>query len=160
MRTASYSSRGRLSRAILALYANQDPRDWTEPDRSVISSVYYSLTYKPNLHHVFPMNFIENHYKDSKLNSNSLMNIVYLTQLTNLKISDKNPLEYLKDYDCKEFEAIFTNHLMPIDILQWSRLDEMPENSLDIFIEKRIDNIIVTLKNKINVEEFEVIDTK
>jgi len=51
-------SRGRLSRAILALYANQDPKDWEFPDKSVLTSVYYSLTDQPNLHHIFPPEFL------------------------------------------------------------------------------------------------------
>ena len=35
------------------------------------------------------------------------MNIAYLTQLTNLEISDKNPLEYVKEYDQNpDFESV------------------------------------------------------
>jgi len=160
LRTASYSSKGRLSRAILSLYASQDPRDWKYPDRSVLSDVYYCLTDKPNLHHIFPTDYITKNPGSNKLDSNTLMNIVYLTQITNLEISNKNPASYIKGYDKPEFEGILSNHLLPVEILEWSRKDEMPENALDIFIEKRIDKIIEELQKKIKVSKFEIIDTK
>ncbi|MCL0049590.1 hypothetical protein M1N04_00590 [Peptococcaceae bacterium] len=38
------------------------------------------------------------------------MNIVYLTQITNLQISDKNPMDYY--YDCQEFENVLCSHLL------------------------------------------------
>lgn len=159
LRIASYSRRGRLSRAILALFANQDPRDWSNPAKSVLNDVYYVLTDKPNLHHVFPINFIKNHPGRNKLDANSLMNIVYLTQITNLKISDENPIEYLRKFDSPEFEEIIENHLLPEEILKWARKEELPENALDLFIERRADKIIDKLRAKITLAEFEVIDT-
>jgi len=160
LRTASYSSRGRLSRVILSLYANQDPRDWRNPDRSVLADVYYILTDKPNLHHIFPLNYITNNPGNNKLDSNSLMNIAYLTQLTNIQISDKNPVDYIKEFDNLTFEAILPNHILTDELLQWARMDEIPDNALDTFIEKRIDNIIELLKDKIKLASFEIVDTK
>ncbi len=44
---------------MLALYADQDPKDWQFPDRSVLVDVYYALTDQPNLHHIFPLDFCE-----------------------------------------------------------------------------------------------------
>ena len=41
-----------------------------------------------------------------------VMNIAYLTQLTNLQISDKSPLEYLIDYDDENFEDVLKTHLI------------------------------------------------
>ena len=46
---------------MLALFANQDPRDWDFPERSVLTLVYYTLTDHPNLHHVFPLDFCQKH---------------------------------------------------------------------------------------------------
>ena len=160
LRTASYSSKGRLSRAILSLYANQDPRDWRNPDRSVLADVYYILTDKPNLHHIFPTNYIVQNPGNNKLDGNSLMNIAYLTQLTNLQISDKNPVVYIKELDSPDFAEILPSHILTNELLQWAKMEEMPENALDIFIEKRIDNVIDLLRNKIKLSSFEVVDTK
>ena len=88
------------------------------------------------------------------------MNIVYLTQITNLNITNRNPLEYMRDYDKPEFEAIMPTHLLPKEVLEWARSNNMPSNALDIFIEKRIELIIDALKNKLSIPNFDVLDTK
>lgn len=168
LRKSSYSSKGRMSRAILSLYSNQLPKDWKFTDRNVIADNFFFTTDKPNLHHVFPTNFILQNAENNSLNSNSLMNIIYLTQITNLEISDKNPLKYIKDYDLpkehneerSEFERVLDSHLLNDDILKWSRVETMPENALEIFIENRINSILDDLKSKLNGIEFQIIDTR
>ncbi|MDO9543433.1 MAG: hypothetical protein Q7J98_14090, partial [Kiritimatiellia bacterium] len=159
LRIASYSSKGRLSRAILSLYSNHLPKDWKFIDRDVISDNLFFSTDKANLHHVFPTSYISENSGTNSLNSNSLMNIVYLTQITNLAISDKNPLKYMKDYDVPGFEQVLGSHLLTDKVLQWSRLDFMPDNALDEFIKERIDTIISDLKTKLIGINIEVIDT-
>lgn len=99
LRKSSYSSKGRISRAILSLYSHKCPKDWKYTDRNVNVSNFFLSTDKPNLHHVFPTNYIFKKGINNQLDNNSLMNIAYLTQSTNLNISDKNPLEYIKQYD-------------------------------------------------------------
>jgi hypothetical protein len=160
LRTSFYSSRGRYSRAILAFYANHMPKDWIEPYRYVITDVYYALTDKPNLHHIFPLNFIEKNPGKNQLNPDSLMNIAYLTQITNLKISDDNPIDYLKLYDNDGFYNILLTHLMPAEILEWAKRDKLDDNSLDNFIELRMNIILNKLELKLKDISFEVIDTK
>jgi len=160
LRTASYSTRGRLSSAILCLLANQEPRDWANPDRHVLTDVYYVLTDRPNLHHVFPTGYLDKHPGANKLDSDSLMNIAYLTQLTNIEISDKNPVQYLRDYDSAEFEQVLGTHLTPLEILEWARQEQMPEDGLDRFIERRIALMIDDLREKLVGVTFDVIDTK
>ena len=110
LRRASYSTRGRLSRAILAFLAYQRPKDWAPPFRDIHADFYYVLTDKPNLHHVFPVNFIAKHPGKNLIDVNSLMNIAYLTQLTNLRISDDNPILYIKDLDVAGFAEILPSH--------------------------------------------------
>ena len=126
----------------------------------MISDNLFFTTDKPNLHHVFPTNFIAENPGSNSLNSNSLMNIVYLTQITNLEISDKNPLNYIKDYDSPDFGKVLKSHLLTDDLVKWSKMDEMPGNALDEFIEKRIESIIAELKVKLSGIDVEVIDTK
>ena len=83
----------------------------------------FFATDKPNLHHIFPTNYISQNPGSNELNNNSLMNIAYLTQITNFEISDKNPLNYIQDYDSNpEFESVIKIHVLPIELLQWSRL--------------------------------------
>ena len=161
LRNSSYSSKGRLSRAILSLYASKQPKDWKYIDRNVIVDNFFFSTDKPNLHHIFPTNYISQNPGSNELNNNSLMNIAYLTQITNLEISDKNPLNYIQDYDSNpEFEAVIKNHVLPIELLQWSRLESMPSDALDQFIENRVDLVIEELKKNMGGVNVEVIDTK
>jgi hypothetical protein len=160
LREASYSAKGRLARAILALYANHNPKDWAKPHRSVLSDVYYVLTDKPNLHHIFPMSFVEKSGISTKLMANSLMNIAYLTQITNLQISDKNPLDYLREYNTNGFQDVLQSHLVPGSILQWSILENMPDGSLETFVEERIDLLVDYLRSKLDGISFDVIDSK
>lgn len=161
LRNSSYSSKGRLSRAILSLYASKQPKDWKYIDRNVIVDNFFFSTDKPNLHHIFPINYIAQNPGSNELNNNSLMNIAYLTQITNLEISDKNPLNYIQDYDSNpEFEAAIETHVLPIELLQWSRLESMPSDALDQFIEKRVELVIEELKKNMGGVNIEVIDTK
>ena len=161
LRAASYSSKGRLSRSILSILSNQQPKDWEHCDREVLVQNFFFSTDNPNLHHIFPTNsdYILKNKHNNQIDSNSLMNIVYITQITNLDITNRSPLEYIKDYDCPEFENIIPTHLLPMEILEWARTASMPFNALDIFIEKRIDLIIEDLNKKLSGQIIEVIDT-
>lgn len=161
LRKSSYSSKGRLSRAILALYAYNDPKDWKYTDRKVnVENLFFS-TDKPNLHHIFPLNYIAKNKGENSLDENSLMNIAYLTQITNLEISDKNPLQYMQNYiNEKGFKNVVDSHYLPSNILEWVTLEDMPINALDEFIEARIELIIDELRKLLERIEFDVIDTK
>ena len=160
LRRTAYSTQGRLSRAMLSLYAHQDPRDWAHPDRSVLTQVYYSLTDHPNLHHIFPTDFCEKHLADWGKYADSLLNIAYLTQITNLRISNRNPLEYLRDYLGPGFDEIQHCHLLPGVIVEWTQAEEMPQDALDAFVESRLDLVIERLQSYLMDIPFEVIDTR
>lgn len=161
LRRSSYSSKGRISRAILSLFSNKLPKDWKFTDRNVkVDNIFFSSD-KPNLHHIFPTNYITNNRADNQLDNNVLMNIAYLTQRTNVEISDKNPLNYIKEYDQNpDFEKAIESHLIPNKILRWARMDEMPCNALDQFIEDRVEIVIEELKSRLNGINIDVIDTK
>ena len=161
LRNSSYSSKGRLSRAVLSLYASKQPKDWKFTDRNVLVDNFFFSTDKPNLHHIFPSDYILNNRGGNVLDNNSLMNIAYLTQITNLEISNKNPLIYIRDYDENaDFEEAIKSHILPKELLEWSRLESMPIDALDQFIEKRVDMIIEELRNIMTNINLDVIDTK
>jgi hypothetical protein len=160
LRNTTYSGRGRLSRAVLALLGNQDPRDWEHPDRSVLKSVYYTLTDHPNLHHVFPLDFCEKHLGDCARYVDSLMNIAYLTQLTNLHISNKNPLEYLRKFLGPRFAELQQTHFLPDILVDWARAAEMPNDALAKFVEARLELMLERLRDKLSSIRFEVVDTR
>jgi hypothetical protein len=161
LRSATYSSKGRISRAILALYASAQPKDWEHCDREVLVQNFFFTLDKPNLHHIFPTNsdYVRNNQHKNKITSDSLMNIAYLTQITNLDITNRNPLEYIKDYDKPEFEAIMPSHLLSNEILNWARSGEFPDNAIDQFMESRVNNILTDLKTKLNGVTFDEMDT-
>lgn len=161
LRTATYSSKGRMSRAVLALYASAQPKDWEHCNREVLVQNFFFTLDKPNLHHIFPTNsdyVLKNQHKN-KITSDSLMNIAYLTQITNLDITNRNPLEYIKDYDKPEFEAIMPSHLLSHEILDWARSGVFPDNAIDQFMESRVNNILTDLKIKLNGVTFDEMDT-
>lgn len=161
LRRTTYSTRGRLSRAVLALYAQQDPRDWKHTDRSVLAKVYYELTDRPNLHHVFPLDFCEKHLSGQRGRyADSLLNIAYLTQITNLEISNKNPLEYLRNYLGPGFAEIQRTHLLPDNVVDWARAEKMPDDALDVFVNSRLSLILERLREYLRDIHFEVIDTR
>ncbi len=160
LRRTAYSTRGRLSRAMLSLYAHQGPRDWAHADRSVLTQVYYTLTDHPNLHHIFPRDFCEKHLGDQGRYADSLLNIAYLTQITNLQISNRNPLEYLHNYLGSRVDEIQHTHLLPDVIVEWARAEQMPHDALDTFVDARLDLVIEQLKGYLTGVPFEVIDTR
>lgn len=160
LRDTTYSSRGRLSRAVLALFAHQDPRDWALPKKSVLTSVYYTLTDHPNLHHVFPRAFCDKHLGERGRYANSLLNIAFLTQITNLRISNRNPLEYLQDYIGPRFHDVLQTHLLPGLLQQWAEAADMPDDALDRFIEARLELVLAQLRQYLPEIPFEVIDTR
>ena len=160
LRRTGYSTRGRLSRAVLALYASQDPRDWAHTDRSVLTQVYYALTDQPNLHHVFPLDFCKKNLGEHARYAESLLNIAYLTQITNLQISNRNPLEYLRDYLGPGFSEVQQTHLLPDVIVGWARAEQMPDDALDTFVDARLQLVLMRLREYLGDIPFSTIDTR
>lgn len=151
-RTSSYNSKSRMYRAILGFFASQQPCNWDSPHNEVLASLYYQVTDRPNLHHIFPRAFVETADGEIALEGaetiNSLMNIAYITQLTNLQISARNPVDYLKDFASQpEFPDVLEGHLIPRTILDLAGKETMPIDALKTFIEDRIDQLVNELKS-------------
>lgn len=159
LRNAKYSAAGRMSRAVLALYASKEPRDWTDKIRKVNVSNFFVTTDKPNLHHVFPTNS-DYVLKHKNIDQNSLMNIAFITQSTNLDISNKNPIDYLNDYIDDSFVGIMPEHFLPEILLEWVADGKLPDDAISVFIERRIELIEADLREKLKGIDFQVIDTR
>lgn len=159
LRTARYSAAGRMSRAVLALYANKEPRDWADKIRKVNVNNFFVTTDKPNLHHIFPTNsdYVLEH---NNIDQNSLMNIAFITQATNLDISNKDPIDYLKNYINDSFVDIMPEHFLPEILLEWVEAGSLPDDAISIFIEKRIELIEADLREKLKGIDFQTIDTR
>jgi hypothetical protein len=96
---ASYYYRSALNRAVLVFLAKQNPLDFSNPDAKVLDNVYLWLSQAPNLHHIYPRNFLESVNELPKdIEIDSLMNISYFRAKTNIKIGNRNPLHYFLDF--------------------------------------------------------------
>jgi hypothetical protein len=69
------------------------------------------------LHHVFPKSLLYKH-DYTRAQANALANFTFLTQTTNLEISDKPPAEYLPGYIEKHPGAV-ESHWLPTDPELW-----------------------------------------
>ena len=82
------------------------------------------------LHHVFPRAVLYKHgYPKAEVNA--LANFTFLTQETNLKVSDRHPSEYLPDFVKRQPGAI-ESHWIPTDPELWK-----VENYLDFLAARR-----------------------
>jgi hypothetical protein len=70
------------------------------------------------LHHIFPKAKL---YKNGfeKAEVNDLANFTFLTQDTNLKVSDRDPAEYFDHYEAK-YPGILASHWIPTDPTLWT----------------------------------------
>jgi len=141
----NYYYRNALSRAVLGFLANQKPLDFSDPDAEVLDNVYLLLSQAPNLHHIYPRDFladIEDLPKTTPVDS--LMNICFLRAKTNIQIGKKNPLHYFKEFESKHtkrFREILQSHLIPREFIEKSKFtvedyEEFLKTRADIFCQK------------------------
>jgi hypothetical protein len=98
-------------------------------------------------HHIFPASLL----RKNNIESDFALNCALITDKTNLNISNKDPLCYLKDrYNCMDEEIVnerLQSHLIPIDELKlgsYEGLDEADQVRKDFssFIEKRAKYVV------------------
>lgn len=103
-------------------------RDW---DSGVeLSSHLLGNLSRLELHHIFPKALL-NRRGYSRPDVNALANFTFLTQETNLMISDHNPAEYLEQFITKQPGAV-ESHWIPMDRSLWR-----VENYLDFLAARR-----------------------
>jgi len=149
----SYNYRNALSRAVLAFLAYQTPLDFSDPHAVVLDNVYLLLSQAPNLHHIFPQNFLKKNIgSNPEMSIDSLMNICFLRAETNIKISDTTPLEYLKDFNgsIKGFDIILKSHLIPEEYIH---RDHFSPEEYKEFLYTRANIIATTLKKELTLVE-------
>ena len=152
-----YYYRSALTRAVLAFFAKQNPLDFSDLDAEVLDTVYLLLSQAPNLHHIYPRNFLQNVKglpEDSPIDS--LMNICYLRAKTNIKIADKNPLHYFQEFESvSSFDNILKSHLIPKEFIE--REEFKPEDYRD-FLYARAELFCKKLKDEILDVEVKIVD--
>jgi hypothetical protein len=156
---SNYYYKNAFSRAVISFFANQKPLDFSDPDAEVLDNVYLRLSQAPNLHHIYPRDFLlklEN--LPESLPIDSLMNICFLRAKTNIQISNKDPLDYFNKYEQlhnNRFDEILCSHLIEKSLIQKSsfELDDYPE-----FLFARAEIFIKRLKQSLPDIEFIVTD--
>jgi len=153
----SYYYRGALSRAVLAFLAKQNPLDFSDPDAEVLDNVYLLLSQSPNLHHIYPRNFLETvEGLPEDVPIDSLMNICYLRAKTNIKIGDKNPLHYFREFKgVDNFDNILKSHLIPKEFIE--RDNFKPEDYRD-FLYTRAELFCKKLRDELPDVEVEIVE--
>ncbi|MEX2347749.1 MAG: DUF262 domain-containing protein [Balneolaceae bacterium] len=82
------------------------------------------------LHHIFPKAYLyDSDYERREVNA--LANMTFLTQETNLKISDKPPIQYFPDIESKHPGAL-ASHWIPMDENLWKK-----ENFKDFLVARQ-----------------------
>jgi len=154
---ASYYYRSALSRAVLAFLAKQNPLDFSDPDAEVLDSVYLLLSQAPNLHHIYPQNFLQGiKGLPEDVEIDSLMNICYLRAKTNIKIGDENPLHYFREFNgVDNFDSILESHFIPKEFIE--REEFKPEDYKD-FLYARAELFCQKLKVEMSDVEVKIVD--
>jgi hypothetical protein len=76
------------------------------------------------VHHIFPKNLLYRHgYSKSEVNA--IANFTFLTQETNLKISNHDPAQYLEEFVTKQPGAV-ESHWIPMDRELW-KVENYPQ---------------------------------
>ncbi|MBO8129692.1 MAG: DUF262 domain-containing protein [Peptococcaceae bacterium] len=153
----NYHYRNALSRAVLAFLAKQNPLDFNDPYAVVLDNVYLLLSHAPNLHHIYPQNFLKNVTDlPAGVDQNSLMNICFLRARTNIKIGDKNPLAYFKEFEStRDFDRILESHLIPREFID--KQEFKPEDYRE-FLFARADWFARRLKDELPDVKVTIVD--
>lgn len=76
------------------------------------------------IHHIFPKSLLYKHGYD-RSEVNAIANFTFLTQDTNLKVSNRNPEEYFEDFFTKQPGAV-ESHWIPMDRELW-KVENYPQ---------------------------------
>jgi predicted transport protein len=119
-------------KSILCLFANLHPIDFGN-HYAININEFFIKSRKEELHHIFPKKSEVG--QKNKENILSIVNVCFITKITNQKILNKNPSLYLKD--CKQtnnfLEEDIKTHIIPLELLN---KDNFPE-----FLEERAEMI-------------------
>ena len=97
-------------------------RDWSSGLE--LSSHMLGKLNRLQIHHIFPKKQLRKH-KFSRPEINALANFTFITQDANLKISGREPEEYLEEIETRQPGAV-ASHWIPIDRDLW-RIENYPE---------------------------------
>ena len=113
------TTRNVLSRSLLIVSTLEGAYDFASGEKIVKSTIK-----KRQRHHIFPKKFLQKHKIDDQV-VNHALNFSLIAGSTNKKLSDKPPLEYLKDrylknmhLSEKDLKKRINSHLIPYDAIK------------------------------------------
>ena len=125
-----------------------NPLNFVDYKAPVLDDVYFIFSQAPNLHHVYPRDFLQNINDladDAPIDS--LMNICYLRAKTNIRISNKNPLEYFREFEnTAYFSEVLKSQLIPAEFIKRDKF--VPQDYKD-FLYARAELICKKLQDEL-----------
>jgi hypothetical protein len=125
----SWSVGSRFYPLLYMMTRVQHARDWETGIE--LTSFLLGKFSRLQVHHIFPKALLYK-YGYNRAQVNSIANFTFLTQETNLAVTDRNPSEYIPFYEKKQPGAI-RSHWIPMDPDLWK-----PEKYLNFLEERRI----------------------
>lgn len=112
--TQRYNLRNAFVKTVLSLYAHAEPKNLIDGKPVSLDGAFTGY-YKHNLHHIFPQAYLRRNEPKNKEVFDSIVNIMLIPAITNLKISDDAPNKYLLDFQRldKNFKEILAHHFIP-----------------------------------------------
>ena len=110
---------------------------------------------KVDVHHIFPSNYLKNHFGENSQEydfSDSILNKIYLSKVSNIKISDKKPSDYLNQIlkiNPKIKDSLKSHSIPDADNLVIGKYD----NDFIGFLDKRymlIESALINLKKTLS----------
>ena len=112
---ATWSRGSRFYPLLYMLTRVNRSRDW-DTDFELSSHILGSLS-SLQLHHIFPKSLLYK-FGYERPEVNALANFTFLTQDTNLKVSNRNPAEYIPEFAAKHL-GVMESHWIPMDPELW-----------------------------------------
>jgi len=119
-----YNQYGAIRNTFFCYLISKKPREFTNGETLPIGEVS-SLLNKKNDHHVFPKNILKHYFYRDDINT--ILNICFLTFGENIKIKNKPPWIYLKEFkDKNSFRKVLDSHVLPFKdcLLKKGKIDE------------------------------------
>ncbi|MBE8233094.1 MAG: hypothetical protein HAW67_05105, partial [Endozoicomonadaceae bacterium] len=143
-----FSTGRSYTKAILAIMASMQPRDFNNHSIVNISNDYLKVSTSKNYHHFFPKSYMGKNRSDVDYDRvNHIVNITMIGDFINKRvIKDKAPSVYMKEFIKvnEQIKDTMKTHLID-DIESWGILDD----NFDKFISKRSKRISDEIKSRL-----------
>ncbi len=146
----NFSAGNSYCKAVLCLLAYQEPKDFRDNGRIILDNSWLKIANSRNFHHFFPRAFLKN--KKNHLNSNSIVNITFVSdQLNKRKIGANPPSNYIAKFkeENSNINKALNSHLIDLEGFG------IECDDYETFLNARAKRIYYELKSRIELEHKE-----